>query len=498
MIFRESVETRLRERGLDPRWEGSPPAGFAGLALDSRSAGPGDLFCAVVGGRADAHAFVGAAARAGAAAAVVQRRVEGSGLPLLHVRDTRSAASHLAALFRGDPAADLHLVGITGTNGKTTTAWIARHLLADLGPAAALGTLGMVGPDGVVEPGTLTTPDPLDLMDALADLRDAGVESVAMEVSSHGLDQRRADALRFAAAVFTSFSREHLDYHPDMEEYLAAKLRLVRLVSPDGVCLVNDDEPAWEGVRELAGSLPRRVAGFGLGERVDVRAVDVRADPGGSHFRLTCPAGEAEVDLPLPGEFNVHNALGAAAVALEAGLSPGRVAELLSAAPPVPGRMEVLRREPSVVIRDYAHTPDSYRRVLGGLRPRVRGRLFVVFGCGGDRDPGKRPEMGRIATEIADLTFVTTDNPRSEDPAEIARQVVRDLDPARYEVVLDRREAIGRALERAGPEDVVLLLGKGHETYQAIGDRKEPFDEARIVAELTAGARDVAGAGREP
>lgn len=511
VIPTRSIETRLGNRALEPRWRGEPPAGFSALVLDSREARPGVLFCAIAGAHHDGHDFVAAAGRAGALAAVVERPVPGGGLeagfPLLQVTDTRAAAAHLASLFHGDPGAELRLVGVTGTNGKTTTTWILRHLLEELGPAGALGTLGTVTPDRRVHPGSLTTPDPQQLIAALSDLRDAGTESVAMEVSSHALDQRRPDALRFRAACFTNLSREHLDYHGDMGTYLEAKLRLVELVAPEGVCVVHAAEPAWEPVRERARRTGVRVASFGAAvdggsdgaeAPADVCAAEVHHEAGGSRWRLESAAGAADVRLPLPGDFNVQNALGAAAIALDLGLDPETVAARLGSVPPVPGRMEVLRREPSLVLRDYAHTPDSFERVLGSLRRRTPGRLFLVFGAGGDRDPGKRPIMGRIASEHCDLTFLTTDNPRSEDPAEIARQTAAEMDPARYEIQLDRERAIARALEAAGPDDVVVLLGKGHETYQIVGDRKLPFDEREIVGRLTAGGGSGAGGGRGP
>ena len=476
-IGRTAVDRRLGERGLNPRWRGTPPPSFADLALDSRAVESGDLFCAIPGTRVDGHDFVEAAAAAGAVAAVVERPLDAP-VPQLLVRDGRAAAAHLASLFRGDPARRLRMVGVTGTNGKTTTVWLTRHLLQAELPTAALGTLGTLRPDGSREPGELTTPDPLALMERLRTLGDEGAEAVAMEVSSHALDQRRADGIRFDVAVFTNLSREHLDYHGAMGEYRASKLRLLELSAPGGTCIANADDPAWVELPAFT---------YGLSPKADLRAESVEPGPEGTRFRLTGRAGTAEVRLSLPGAFNVHNALAAAAVALDSGMDLAEVAARLSAAPAVPGRMEVLRREPSLVIRDYAHTPDSYRRVLETLRPLASGRLLVVFGAGGDRDPGKRPEMGRIAGELADLAIVTTDNPRTEDPAEIASQVVAEVDPDRYELVPDRRDAIARALRLSGPGDVVVLLGKGHETYQAIGDRKLPFDEAEIVAEFTAG-----------
>ena len=473
------MERRLTHRGLRPRWLGEPPQRFADLRSDSRAVRPGDLFCAVPGTRVDGHTFVAAAARAGAAAALVEHATEAD-LPQLLVSDARAAVAHLAVLFFGDPQESLRLVGITGTNGKSTTAWLVRWLLAAEGPAAAVGTLGVVHADGSLGAGSLTTPDPIELARTLQGLEDAGVRSVALEASSHALDQRRVDGLRFAAIAFTSFSREHLEYHPDLQSYREAKLRLVDLLEPGGVCAVNMDEPAWRGL-EPPGAV---TLGYGLDPSATVRAVDLACAPAGTRFRLVTRQGEVPVELPLPAEFNVRNALAAAAVALGLGMSPAAVAARLDTAPPVPGRMEVLRREPALVLRDYAHTPDAYERVLSTLRELVPGRLVAVFGCGGDRDAGKRPIMGAIATRFADLAIVTTDNPRSEDPAEICRQVVVDLDPSRYEVVLDRREAIALALADTGPGDAVVLLGKGHETYQLVGTDRIPFDEAAIVSEL--------------
>ncbi len=488
LVTSERVERRLREKGLGPRWIGNPPSGFTDVRADSRAILPGELFCAVPGTRFDGHAFVADAAAAGAAAAVVERRVE-TALPLLQVADAHQAVAHLGSLFRGDPAAGLRLVGVTGTNGKSTTAWLIRWLLSDLGPAAAVGTLGVVEANGRVRPGSLTTPDPVGLADALGGLRDAGVIHVALEASSHALDQRRVDALAFAAVVFTSFSREHLEYHADLSEYRAAKLRILDLLAPGGLCAANADEPAWDDVRPANGRLVR----YGTSAGADVRAEGVELRSDGSRWSLVTPgvSGDGdlpEVELPFPGDFNVLNALAAASVALDAGMAPERIARRLGAAPPVPGRMEVLTREPALVLRDYAHSPDALERALTALRGGVVGRIIAVFGCGGDRDPGKRPIMGEIGTRLADVAIVTSDNPRSEDPASICDEIVRGLDPSTYELIVDRREAIRHALELADPGDVVVLLGKGHETYQILGDRTIRFDEKEIVEELLSGS----------
>ena len=480
-VSSEEVRQRLVEAGLQPRWRGRAPASFDDLTDDSRRVTSGALFCAVEGTRADGHEHVGEAREAGASAAVVKRELPDVDLPQLVVTDDRAAVAHLASLFHGDPARSLSLTGVTGTNGKTTTVWLVRHLLAERGGAAALGTLGLVDAGGRRTPGRLTTPGPVELAGALADLAERGVRHVALEVSSHALDQRRVDGLEFENVVFTNLSREHMEYHADMAAYRRAKVRAVELLRDGGGCLVNRDEEAW---RDLDPGRGERVT-YGLAGDADVRAADLREASGGSRFRLSSPWGGAEVRLPLPGTFNVHNALAAATAGLREGLAPEEVAGRLASVPQIPGRMEVLRRSPALVVRDYAHTPAALGRVLATLRPEA-GRLLVVFGCGGDRDRGKRPLMGRAAEDGADLALVTTDNPRSEDPARIAREVVAEMDPASYEIVLDRREAIARALELARPGDVVLLAGKGHETYQAVGDEKLPFDEPAIVAELTA------------
>lgn len=483
MVSTREIAERLRECGLPLHWRGEPSGHLTGLAIDSRQVKAGDLFCAISGTEEDGHAYVTHAEAAGAYAVLVERLVPDIRIAQFVVSNSRVAVSHLASLFQGDPGADLHMVGVTGTNGKTTTVWIAHHLLRALGPAAGIGTLGVINHEGRATWGRITTPGPVELMATLRGLSDDGVEYVAMEVSSHALDQRRVDALRYDVAVFTNVDREHLDYHPDMERYRGAKLRLADLVAAEGACVVNADDEAWKG--QFTDRV--RIVRFGLGRRADVRAVKRAYDLAGSRWTLKSPQGEAPVELPLIGEFNIMNALGAAAAALELGLSPEEVAGRLATVPQVPGRMEVLHREPTLVLRDYAHTPDAISRVLQSLRAVSDGKLLVVFGCGGDRDRGKRPLMGRAVSAAADLAIVTTDNPRSEDPADICNEIVADLDTESYEIVLDRAAAIGRALELAGAGDIVLLAGKGHEREQEVGDEVIPFDEADVVSSVLEG-----------
>jgi UDP-N-acetylmuramoyl-L-alanyl-D-glutamate--2,6-diaminopimelate ligase len=381
----------------------------------------------------------------------------------------------------------MRLAGITGTNGKTTTTGLVRHLLNRRGDAGSIGTLGAF--DGAGNPvpssaGSLTTPGPVDLQATLAGLRDHGVRTVAMETSSHSLDQGRLDGLLFHAAVFTNLTRDHLDYHRTMEHYLGAKLKLLNLTAPGAAVAINVDDPAWAAIPRTADTVT-----FGTRADADLRASDLALDATGCRFRLSGRFGGADVTLPLPGEFNVANALAAAACALGLGHELREVVERLASAPQVPGRMERLAASPFVVLRDYAHTPDALERALLALRPVTAGRLIALFGCGGDRDRGKRPIMARIAGTLADLTVVTSDNPRTEDPDAIIDEVMAGLpEGAPHFRFADRREAIRESLNAARPGDTVLLAGKGHETYQVIGKEYRPFDEKQIVAELLGAA----------
>ena len=458
----------------------APDAGppLSGLSADSRAVAPGSAYIAVRGSQADGHRFVPDAVRRGAAALVVEAPAA-SGIPEIVVRDGRRAALALGAAWFGHPARKLSLIGVTGTNGKTTTTGLIRHLLNAGWTAGSIGTLGAFDGRGDVvhsTAGTLTTPGPIDLQATLATLVERGVERVAMEASSHSLDQGRLDGLRFAAGVFTNLTRDHLDYHGSMESYLAAKLKLGGMLTGTGVEVVNLDDTAWA----VLPSSTRRIT-FGLHPSADVRAAGLALDAAGARFRLEGCFGTAEVAFPLLGDFNVANALAAAACALGLGIPLADVARRLSSSPQVPGRMELLSEAPCVVLRDYAHTPDALQRALATLRPLTRGRLVVVFGCGGDRDKGKRPLMGRIAAEGADVAVVTSDNPRTEDPAAIIDDIEQGMGGTTHQRIVDRLEAIHTALSQARAGDTILLAGKGHETYQILGTEKVPFDEREIV-----------------
>ncbi len=492
MISLAAVEARLRAHDL--LLEGAPGATAEAIhtrdiTADSRQVRPGSLFCAIRGTEVDGHRFVSAAAAAGAAAALVEQRQEGVALPQLVVAGGRAAAAHAAAVVLGEPWREMLLLAVTGTNGKTTTAAILRHLLASRGPASSVGTLGAIGPDGETLPGTagLTTPGPVEIARVLGRLAGAGARAVAMEASSHALDQDRLAALSFGAVLFTNLTRDHLDYHPSMEEYRAAKLRLLDLVARDGTVVVNADDGAWDGIQPPPGG---RLVTFGsaAGALIAARAVARAQD--GTRFRLMTPDGPATVRLPLAGDFNLANALGASAVLWSLGWPVHEIAEGLSTLPQVPGRLERVPGPGGIAVYvDYAHTPDALRRALQALRPFTRGRLIVVFGAGGDRDGGKRPEMGEAAAAEADFSVVTSDNPRTEPPEAIIGQIEAGMGAAPRERIADRHEAIEHALQISRAGDVVLLAGKGHESYQIRGERSYPFDERQIVRDYLQAAR---------
>ncbi len=514
-----SVARHLRGLGLEV--ESAPGVDpdevlLTGVTQDSRAVQAGDLFLAWKGAEVDAHDFVTGAARAGAAASLVERFVELPDHPQLRVASGRQAAAHVAMYMAGNPERKLRVAAVTGTNGKTTVAWILRHVLAELLPGrkvAALGTLGVVGPDGQVREGTggLTTPGPVALALRCRELVEEGVHHLVLEASSHALEQHRLDALPMDVVAFTNLTRDHLDYHPDLDAYRTAKAHLLTLRRPEGHIVLNLMDPAWAGLPpQEIGFWPVAIEGVptpgapGTPWRMPLLlAEEVEPGPAGTRFQMRYGIDYPSlVELSLVGRFNVENALVAAGMALAMGNKVPEVARALSTATAPPGRMEITVREPVPVILDYAHTPDALARALEALRPVVSGRLLVVFGAGGDRDRMKRPEMGRVGAEGSDLAIVTSDNPRTEDPERIVRDVVAGIPGADPEAeegpgwirITDRREAIAHALAVAVPGDAILLAGKGHETYQVVGREPRPFDERVVVRELLAGGRPSPGA----
>lgn len=468
---------------VDVAGDGATPV--TGVAHDSRRVPAGSIFFCVPGTKVDGHDFAGAAAAAGAAALCVERPTA-AGLPELVVSDVRRAMPFVAAEALGRPADDLLLIGITGTNGKTTTAFLVESILrADGRTAGLVGTIEVhVGDE--VRPGIRTTPEATDLQLLLHEMRAAGVASAAMEVTSHGLALHRVDGIRFAAAGFTNLSQDHLDFHGDMGAYFEVKRSLFTPERCDGAA-INVDDPHG---RKIAASSEVPVLGFGSAEDADVRATDVRMDARGSRFRAVTPKGEVWIDTGLIGPFNISNCLAATALALRAGIGLGAIEAGIHDLRAVPGRFESIDEgQPFGVVVDYAHTPDSLENVLNAGRRLLAGtdgRLLCVFGCGGDRDRGKRPLMGMVAARLADVTFVTSDNPRTEDPGAILAQIVEGFAgyPSGPDVVdVDRGDAIGSALAAARPGDLVVIAGKGHETGQEFADRTIPFDDRAVARE---------------
>jgi UDP-N-acetylmuramoyl-L-alanyl-D-glutamate--2,6-diaminopimelate ligase len=457
---------------------------ITGLAYDSRRVHEGSLFFCYPGSVADGHRFAPLAVQAGAAAVAVERRLElEPWVVQAVVGDGRAAMAHAAVRFYDDPTAELPVIGITGTNGKTTTAFLVRQILEHAGVRTGLlGTvMRVVG--GAEEEVERTTPEAIDLQATFRRMVEAGDRACAMEVSSHALALRRAEGIRFAVAAFTNLTQDHLDFHADMEDYFLAKRHLFEGGRPDRA-VINLDDPYGDRLAVEFEALTFSARGD---ERADYRAVEPSFGPAGSRFRCLAPDDEAEVALPLPGRFNVENALCAIACVGALGIGLDDAAAALAAADRVPGRFEpVDEGQPFAVIVDYAHTPDSLENVLAAARQLIGGRLICVFGCGGDRDREKRPLMGEIAARLADLAVVTSDNPRSEDPLAIVAEV-RDgmgAGTAAIEVEPDRRAAIGLALEAATAGDTVLIAGKGHEQGQEFeAGRKIAFDDRDVARE---------------
>jgi UDP-N-acetylmuramoyl-L-alanyl-D-glutamate--2,6-diaminopimelate ligase len=466
----------------------------SGLAYDSRQLSRGDLFACLPGQRTDGHQFIPQAIAAGAAALLVQRGAydpAGASVPTVVAPDTRAALAAIADAFYDHPSRDLRVIGVTGTNGKTTTSYLIEAILRAQGRrTGVIGTLAYrIGDE--TRAASHTTPEAPDLQALLAEMLQAGVQDVCMEVSSHALSQHRADYCRFGCAVFTNLSRDHLDYHASLQDYFEAKARLFwdapfQPASGMRANVINADDEA--GARLVSRAVGATITyGMRSGD-VTARAVEVL--PGGTRFTLQTPLGVWPVNLKLIGAFNVYNALAALAAAVALGLDAQAAIGAVEAMEPVAGRFErVEAGQQFEVVVDYSHTPDGLEKALENARRLTRGRLIVVFGCGGDRDTGKRPLMGELAARLADVCVVTSDNPRSEDPDAIIAQILAGVGRfgrRRCRIEPDRREAIRLALDEARAGDLVLIAGKGHETYQIFRDHTIPFDDRQVAAELIA------------
>jgi len=455
---------------------GDPTVEIGDLAYDSRKASPGTLFFCVRGERADGHEFAPRVVEEGAAALVVERELTDLAVPQAIVEDSRAAMAPLAARFWGDPTAELRIVGVTGTNGKTTTAFLIREILqaADV-RSGLLGTVKMVV-GGVEKEVERTTPEAIELQATFRQMLGGGDEACAMEVSSHALSLHRADAIHFEVALFTNLTQDHLDFHADMEDYFQAKRKLFEMAPKARI--VNIDDPYG---RRLAEEF--ECTTFSAeGAEADYSARNVEFDTSGATFEI----GEMRLRTALPGHFNVANTLGAFAAAEAMGVGGEIAAAGLARAGRVPGRFEPIDEGQGFgVLVDYAHTPDSLENVLRAARRLTEGKLITVFGAGGDRDRDKRPKMGRAGAELSDLTVITSDNPRSEDPEKIVAEVAAGAEGAKeLQIVIDRREAIALALGRAEAGDTVVIAGKGHEQGQEFeAGRKIPFDDREVARE---------------
>ncbi len=467
---------------------------IAGLTQNSRQVLRDSLFVAIRGEKTDGHLFIEDAVKAGAAAVVCEEAdFPVHGAAKIVVPDSRTALALLADAFYGHPSRALRVIGITGTNGKTTVAYLVRNALA----RAEINS-GLIGTieyrvDGRTIPAERTTPDPVLVNSLLAEMVARGCGVAVMEVSSHAIDQKRVEAIRFDVAVFTNLTQDHLDYHGDLESYLEVKARLFKMLEerPDDPtpkrAVVNVDDPRASCIIEAA-CVP--VITFGLERSADVRAVDVRLGTGGCSFTAVTPRGALPVPMTLIGRYNVSNALATIAVGLALDLDLDAVAAGIADTSCVPGRLEFIENDRGfTVVVDYAHTDDALKNVLTSLREITTGRIITVFGCGGDRDPGKRPRMGAVVNRLSDFSIVTSDNPRSEEPDAIIAEILAAYETEdAYVVEPDRRAAIERAIALARPDDTVLIAGKGHETYQQFRNQTIVFDDREVARAILAGS----------
>jgi UDP-N-acetylmuramoyl-L-alanyl-D-glutamate--2,6-diaminopimelate ligase len=475
----------------DRRIVGALPASVRGLAADSRHVRAGDCFVAVPGFKVDARRFVAQAVERGAALVVTEGEAPPvAGVATVLVPSARAALGRLASAYHGHPSRDLTLVGITGTNGKTTTSYLVEALLQARGDrTGVIGTIQYVfGAER--RPAGQTTPEAPELQSLLARMRDRGVRGVAMEVSSHALALARVDELTFDVAMFTNLTQDHLDFHGTLDAYRATKRHLFELLArspkPSPTAVVNGDDPS---ASEMTRDLSLSVLTFGLGARADVRAERHESTLAGIRLTAVTPRGRMDLTSPLIGDHNVMNLLGAIGAGVALGLGGDAIARALGGVGTVAGRFEQVRAgQPFLVVVDYAHSPDALERVLTTARKLTPGRLAVVFGCGGDRDRGKRPIMGEIASRLADRVWITSDNPRSERPEAIIDEIIPGVRGAagRFTAEPDRRAAIAAALGWAERSDTVVIAGKGHETYQIIGSDVLPFDDREVARAILA------------
>ncbi|MBP1999218.1 UDP-N-acetylmuramoyl-L-alanyl-D-glutamate--2,6-diaminopimelate ligase [Paenibacillus shirakamiensis] len=473
---------------------------ITGIQIDSRKIKTGDLFICLPGHTVDGHDFAEKAEALGAAAIVVERKLEGIQIPQLKVKDSRLAMAILGNVFYEYPSNQLKVIGITGTNGKTTTTYLIEQILQDQGHKPGLiGTIQRKC-DGRTYPMSGTTPESLDLQGYLHEMASANSDYCVMEVSSHALEQGRVKGTKFRTAIFTNLTQDHLDYHKTMEDYRAAKGLFFSRLGNDyaaaekdrSYVVLNADDAASNYFASLTAA---EVITYGVEQEADVRASEISITAKGTSFHVDTFSGSADITLRMVGKFNVYNALAAISAALLEGIALTAIQASLEALAGVDGRVEAVDEGQSfAVIVDYAHTPDGLENVLRTVKEFAVGRVITVFGCGGDRDKTKRPIMGQIASKYSDYVFVTSDNPRTENPDQILSDIEQGLQDQhvpsnRYQLIVDRREAIQQAIEMASSEDVVLIAGKGHETYQLVGKEVLDFDDRIVAKEAIRSAR---------
>jgi UDP-N-acetylmuramoyl-L-alanyl-D-glutamate--2,6-diaminopimelate ligase len=458
-----------------------------GIAMDSRKVQPGDIYACVPGFKVDGHDYAATAVASGAAALVVERFLP-LDVPQIKVANVRQVLGPIAAVIFGCPSEQLELIGVTGTNGKTTITYLIEKIAAKQNKK--VGIIGTLGSriDGREIPGERTTPEAIEVQKLLGEMVSEGVSVAVMEVSSHALDLGRVAGCEFDVGIFTNLTQDHLDYHKTMEEYLNAKARLFSDLKGNKqpkLSILNGDDPAYS---KLVKASSATVVSYGIQNTVDYRAENVEVTAEGVRFKIRFKGYLQDIWYSTPGYFSVYNALAAFAWGVERGFAPETVAEALAEIPGVPGRFESVRcGQPFQVIVDYAHTPDGLENVVRTARDFTQGRLITIFGCGGDRDRGKRPLMGAVAAEGSDFLVVTSDNPRTEDPDLIIQEVLQGVNGKEYVTLCDRKEAIWIACRMAKPGDTILIAGKGHETYQIFGTEVHPFDDREVAREALRG-----------
>jgi UDP-N-acetylmuramoyl-L-alanyl-D-glutamate--2,6-diaminopimelate ligase len=459
--------------------QGDMDVEITGIEYDSRRVASGSLFVAIQGENQDGHSFIPDALKRGASALILQKPFKSPSTPVIKVSDPREALARISAHFFGEPSRGMKMVGITGTNGKTTTSYILKSILDTSGVKTGLiGTIDYRIGD-LTRRAEKTTPESLDLQRTLGEMKSSGMEVVVMEVSSHGLAQKRTYGIDFDIALFTNLSRDHLDFHKTMDRYSEAKMKLYEGLSQEKKAILNFDDPFSEKIRDRTSA---EVITYGLKEGADFRGVIQSFTIQGSEMKVFFDDEEAVIQSLLPGRTNLLNLLGAFALGITMGLPLEVILRGIKEVRGISGRLEPVEAgQPFKVFVDYAHTPDALEKVLLALKELTLKKVIVIFGCGGNRDRGKRPIMAQIGTRNADFVIMTSDNPRRENPVTILNEMKKGVDRNNYEIILDRKEAIQRGIELAEKGDTILIAGKGHEDYQVIGDEKLPFDDREVA-----------------